>query len=79
MMIHADPDPGSRTIAAPDQDPGQTCKSQKTVFLHKKYTLGTFPCSRIRIRIPNTDPDPGQSQVNADPGVLGSGSTTLVL
>jgi hypothetical protein len=83
MRIHADP------------GPGQTLKSQKVEFSHKKILkvgnskkipmkfkqklfdrqdsgllifFGQFRCSWIRIRIPNTDPDPGQ------PHECGSGS-----
>ncbi len=33
-------DPGSQTNA--DPDPGQTLKSQKVKFLHKKYTLSRY-------------------------------------
>jgi hypothetical protein len=84
----------------PDQDPGQTLKSQKVEFLHEIYFIsktygtyegtrtkaflkgrkpdlffnfGQFPCSRIRIRIPNTYPDQGM------PNKCGSGSKAQIL
>jgi hypothetical protein len=41
-----------------DSDPGQTFEMQKIRFL---LLLADFYCSWIRIRIPDTDPDRGQS------------------
>jgi hypothetical protein len=71
-----DPDPGSQTNADPDPDPGQTLKPQKVEFLHENVRdviaflkgekpglfvkFSQFPCSWIRICIPNTDPDTRQ-------------------
>jgi hypothetical protein len=73
-----DPDPGSQTNAEPDPDPGQTLKPQQVEFLHENVRdviaflkgekpglfvmFGPFPCSWIRIRIPNADTDTGQPE-----------------
>jgi hypothetical protein len=38
FYLNADPDPGCQTNADPVPDLGQTLKSQKIKFVHKKYT-----------------------------------------
>jgi hypothetical protein len=54
-----------------------TNEGTKALFEVRKpdlfFNFGKFPCPWIRIRIPNTDADPGQ--IKADP----CGSTTLVI
>jgi hypothetical protein len=80
MPILADPDLGQ---AMPTQRgefyvkvKGHTLVGKKAVLKGWKsglfVNLGQFPCSPIRIRIPNTDPDPGE------PNRCGSGSATLL-
>jgi hypothetical protein len=67
------PDPDPLTRLNPD---AIRFRIRNTVLKGRKPGLfvnfGQFPCSWIRIRIPNTDPDPGQ------PNECGSGSKTLV-
>jgi hypothetical protein len=64
--FNADADPGSN----PDPDPGQTLLSKKynSFYMEKGWNsvlsvnFGQGSCSRIRIRIGNADPDPGEPQ-----------------
>ncbi len=67
-FLNADPDPGIKTNANPCVSGGS-----KTLLKGKKpgtfVNYGQFPYCWIWIRIPHTDPDPGQ------PNQSGSGST----